>query len=147
MQKPLVLLADDNEATCTLIRAVLHAEYDVEIAGDGGETIEKLRSRRYHVVLLDLLMPMQDGYAVLDFLRDERPDIFPRVLVVTAAVTTSQMERLRTYPIADAILKPFEVDVLLAAVRRCAGASDPAPPAPGGGLLASTLLISSTLLL
>lgn len=121
MEKPLVLIADDNEATCTLVTALLRTEFTVETAHDGVEAIEKLKSRQYAAVLLDLLMPVADGYAVLDFLRAERPELLSRVLILTASLGVRQMERVGDYPIRRVIAKPFEVDALFTAVRECAG--------------------------
>ncbi|HEY0371857.1 MAG TPA: response regulator [Thermoanaerobaculia bacterium] len=138
MEKPRVLLADDNEATCTLIAALLHREFLVEIASDGQEAIEKLKSRRYAAILLDLLMPVVDGYGVLDFLVREQPSVLGRVLLVTAAVSTRDLERMRRYPVHALIPKPFEVDTLLSLVKQCADAStDPSFPGPllAGGML------------
>ncbi len=121
VEKPLVLLADDNEATCTLIQALLQSEFVVETASDGHEAIEKLKSRQYAAILLDLLMPIVDGYAVLDFLSDGRSDTLRRVIVVTAALSPRETQRLRNYPLHSIIGKPFEVDVLQHAVRHCTG--------------------------
>lgn len=125
MEKPLVLVADDNEATCTLLTALLRTEFDVEVAHDGREAIHKLKSRQYAAVLVDLLMPVSDGYAVLDFLRAERPEVLPRVLVLTASIGARQMERVGEYPICRVITKPFEVDALFNAVRECTGTGGP----------------------
>ena len=119
MEKPFVLLADDNAATCTLIQALLRNEFVVDVAGDGLQAIEKLKSRHYAAVLLDLLMPIADGYAVLDFLVAERADLLRRVLVVTASLAPREIERVSAYPVAGIIGKPFEVDVLQNAIRRC----------------------------
>jgi two-component system, response regulator, stage 0 sporulation protein A len=87
VEKPSVLLADDNEATCTLIRALLQSEFSIDIVGDGAEAIRRLRGRHYSAILLDLRMPLVDGYGVLDHLTSERPELLPRVVVVTAAIT------------------------------------------------------------
>jgi CheY-like chemotaxis protein len=125
LEKPLVLLAEDNEATCTLIRAILRSDFEVDVVHDGGDAIEKLKACAYAVVLLDLHMPVSDGFAVLDFLRQERPEMLSRVLIVTAALAVADMERVRRYSVAGVIAKPFEVDVLYAAVRACAGSSGP----------------------
>ncbi len=139
MEKPFVLLADDNEATCTLIQAVLQGEFVVEIASDGHEAIEKLKRRQYAAILLDLLMPTVDGYAVLDFLAEERPDLLSCVIVVTASLSTREMQRLRGYPVRATISKPFEVDALQSAVRQCAG--------NGSELFLRTPLLSGGMLL
>ena len=136
--KPLVLLADDNEATCTLIRALLHKDFEVEIANDGHEAIERLKSRQYAAVLLDLLMPIVDGYVVLDYLQQVKPAMLDRVIVVTASLAPRELKRVSGYPIHCLIPKPFEVDVLQAAVRECAGPSAESPLGPlltGGVLL------------
>ena len=140
MDKPLVLIADDNEATCTLVTAVLRSEFAVEVARDGHEAIEKLKSRRYAAVLLDLLMPVADGYAVLDYLRAERPDVLSRVMVITASVGVRQMERIGEYPVRRVIPKPFEVDVLFNSVRECAGSA-------GHGFFGAPIVSSGVLLL
>jgi CheY-like chemotaxis protein len=138
VEKPLVLVADDNEATCTLITALLQREFAVDVASDGAEAIEKLKSRQYSAILLDLLMPVVDGYGVLDHLRAERPELLRRVLVVTASLSQREMNRVRDYDICAVIGKPFEVETLFSAVQQCAGT--PAPqfrtgPIVSGGMI------------
>jgi putative two-component system response regulator len=138
LEKPLVLLADDNDATCTLIIAVLQRDFAVEVAHDGHEAIEKLKGRQYAAILLDLLMPVADGYVVLDYLRSESPSTLSRVVVVTAAVAPRELERVRGYAIRGLVRKPFEVDMLQAAVRECAGLGGESPlrgPLLAGGML------------
>jgi CheY-like chemotaxis protein len=137
LEKPFVLLADDNEATCTLLTALLQGDFVVHVASDGREAIERLKSRQYAAILLDLLMPFVDGYAVLDYLRDERPDLLPHVLVVTASLGARDMQKVSAFEICGIIAKPFEVDLLLSAVRRCAGVPGPSMRGPliSGGML------------
>lgn len=138
MEKPFVLLADDNEATCTLIQALLQHDFVVDIASDGHEAIDKLKSRQYAAILLDLLMPIADGYAVLDYLTADRPDLLRRVLVVTASLSSREIKRLRGYPVRAVITKPFEVEALQHEVRQCAGiGGEPFLRAPliSGGML------------
>ena len=145
MEKPFVLLADDNEGTRTLIRALLKSEFEVEIATDGQEAIERLKSRRYAAILLDLLMPVSDGYAVLEFLKTEYPELLARVVVITAAITERQLARARTYSAGALIMKPFEIDVLVATVRRISG-HDPLSPLSGTLLTTGMLLLLADLL-
>ena len=123
--KPLVLLVDDNEPTCTLMTALLQRDFEVDIATDGLEAIEKLRTKAYGAIILDLLMPNLDGFGVLDFLKANNRAMLCRVLVVTAALTRADIARVNTYDVCTVIAKPFEVDVLLNAVRQCV---DPATP-------------------
>ena len=128
VEKPHVLLADDNEATRTLLTALLHRDFDVDIATDGNEAIERLRTRRYAALLLDLRMPFADGFAVLDFLKEQQPQMLRNVLVVTAALSRADLQRAENYGICAVVAKPFDIDILLATVRECAS------PDEGSGL-------------
>ncbi len=120
VEKPYVLLADDNEATRTLIIALLHREFDIDVASDGQEAIDRLRTRRYAAVLLDLRMPLTDGFAVLDFLKEQQPRMLPSVLVVTAVLTNKELQRAESYGVCGIVTKPFDIEILLAAVKECA---------------------------
>ena len=137
-EKPVVLLVDDNEATCTLITAILRRDFQIEIASDGMEAIEKLRTNQYAVILLDLRMPQYDGFSVLDFLKANNPEMLPSVLVVTAVLTARETERAKSYGVCGIVTKPFDVDTLLEAVKRCAGDVD------DGGSRGRTVFCSST---
>lgn len=134
-----VLVVDDNEATRTLITAILRRDFLVEYALDGMEAIERLRTNRYAAILLDLRMPQYDGFTVLDFLKDNHPEVLRSVLVVTAVLTPKDTSRARSYRVCDIIAKPFEVDRLLDAVKRCAGDSDSGPR--GTSVFATTPVI------
>ena len=141
VEKPFVLLVDDNEATCTLIAAVLHRDFAVDVAGDGQEAIDKLRTGRYAAILLDLRMPQLDGFAVLDFLKEHAPKQLRNVLVVSAALRPGEMARARAYEVCDIISKPFDVDALLEAVKQCvAGDGD-------GRAIGNVLASSSTVIM
>jgi CheY-like chemotaxis protein len=124
VEKPYVLLADDNEATCTLITALLRHDFHVDVATDGREAIDRLRTRRYQAVLLDLRMPIVDGFAVLDFLKEHRPEALPNVLVVTAALSSGELERANAYGVCAIVTKPFDVETLRARVKECAATDD-----------------------
>lgn len=120
MSKPIVLIVDDNDATCTLVSAILHREFAVEVASDGSEAVEKLKSRDYSAILLDIRMPVLDGYGVLEFIKTHRPELFSSTLVVTGALSARELERVRAYPVCGVVAKPFEVETLLSVVRQCA---------------------------
>jgi CheY-like chemotaxis protein len=135
IEKPYVLLVDDNEATCALMTALLQREFAVETAGDGYEAIEQLKTRQYSAILLDLRMPQMDGFGVLDHLREHSPETLKRVIIVSAALHEREVGRLRNYEVCGVIRKPFEVEVFLDAVKTCAGIA-------GGGF--GNVLVSST---
>lgn len=120
IDRPYVLVADDSEPTCTLLTALLHRDFNVDVAFDGQEAIDRLRNRQYAAILIDLRMPNTDGFAALDFLMAHQPRMLASVLVVTAALTRDELDRARSYGVCAIITKPFEVETLLAAVKKCA---------------------------
>ncbi|HEY4643033.1 MAG TPA: response regulator [Thermoanaerobaculia bacterium] len=124
VEKPFVLLVDDNEATCTLITAILQKEFTTDTASDGAEAVEKLKTKQYAVILLDIRMPTFDGYGVLDYLTANRPEALKSVIVVTASLSNRELARMKQYDVFGMIAKPFDVEVLLAAVKQCAGLGD-----------------------
>jgi CheY-like chemotaxis protein len=121
MEKPCVLLVDDNEATCTLVTAVLQRDFVTDVCNDGAEAIEKLKNGKYAAIVLDLLMPPPNGYDIMDILVKSRPEMLKRTVVMTAALSPREKQRLKDYPIADLVAKPFDVEVLLGAVKKCSG--------------------------
>jgi CheY-like chemotaxis protein len=125
VEKPYVLVVDDNSETCTLIAAILRRDFITESAGDGMEAVEKLKTKQYGVVILDLRMPHYDGFSVLDFLKETRPEALSRVVVVTATLSERDITKARTYGVHKIIAKPFDVDALLATVKHCAGTDGP----------------------
>jgi two-component system response regulator ResD len=122
--RPYVLVADDDEPTCTLLTALLHREFNVDTAIDGQSAIDHLRNRQYAAILIDLRMPQADGFAVLDFLKEHQSGMLASVLVVTAALTRETLDRAKAYGVCDIITKPFEVETLLAAVKKCVSPDD-----------------------
>lgn len=123
-EKSYVLVADDNTETCTLLKALLQRDFLIEIATDGMEAVERTRTRRYAAVLLDLRMPQHDGFVILDHLKATQPDLLKSVIVVTAA-SPREIERARSYGPCAIVSKPFDVDKLLALVKRCANPDTP----------------------
>lgn len=123
-EKPCVLIVDDNDATCVLVAAVLHRDFATDVATDGAEAIDKLKTRTYAAMLLDLRMPNVDGFEVLAYIDANVPDLMHRVIILTAAVSEREMQRVRRYNVHSVITKPFEVDVLLDVVKRCSGQTD-----------------------
>ncbi len=119
--KPFVLLVDDNEATGALVTAILQREFNVEIAIDGLDAIERLKTKTFAAILLDLRMPQLDGFGVLDHLQSQAPQVLGRVIVLTAAVSRQDVARAKAYRVAAVIGKPFDVEHLLGTVRSCAG--------------------------
>jgi len=138
VEKPIVLLVDDNEATCTLISAILQREFAVDVARDGYDAIEQLKTKQYAAILLDIRMPQLDGYGVLDHLVATGSDTLRTVIIVTAALGDREMSRVKNYDVFGVVPKPFDVEVLLAAVKQCTTQTEGSPL---GSFFQSTMML------
>ena len=117
-------MADDHVIFRAGLRKLLETEDDIKIVGEasnGNECLDMLTKLKPDILLLDLRMPQFDGFSVLDFLKANQPDMLHRVLVVTAVLTRKELERAKSYGVCGIITKPFDIDVLLDAVKDCAG--------------------------
>src|SRR5689334_17335763 len=81
-----VLIADDDPASCRLLRKLLDKwEYDVTVASNGIDAQEQLRGATApKLAILDWMMPGLDGIQVVRELRAERHDLYTYVLILTA---------------------------------------------------------------
>jgi CheY-like chemotaxis protein len=106
-----VLVVDDEAAIRALMaRIIERAGFPVDVAANGLEAIEKIDARPYAVLVVDLMMPQVDGYAVVDHVRSiDRPR--PAIIVVTAC-DSAAIRRLDGAMVHSVIRKPFDIEVL-----------------------------------
>jgi len=113
-----ILIVDDNAANVLLLERVLQmAGYRNHSAvTDSREVLERFRTWRPDLILLDLMMPNMDGYAVLRQLGGWIPDrVYLPVLVITADTTPSARKRAMELGAKDFLTKP--IDALEATLR------------------------------
>jgi CheY-like chemotaxis protein len=109
-----VLVVDDDPVIVDLITNLLEDEYEVVTALDGEDALRILDQRAVDLVLLDLMMPRIDGFAVARHLRATYPQRDIPVLVLSAHHgLQTQAQRL---DISGFIIKPFEPEALLSKV-------------------------------
>ena len=109
---PLILIVDDEPELEVLARYLELEGYSVLTASNGEEGLLALAScRKPCIVLLDLMMPVLDGYGFLQRLHDDATLCGLPVFVVTASFPTQQMAGT-----VGLLLKPLHMDVLLEAV-------------------------------
>jgi CheY-like chemotaxis protein len=111
------LIVDDDVAIRVLLSRILRTDFEVEVARDGAEAIEKISAEDYSIILLDLMMPRIDGVAVVRYLTSYRPEVLKRVIVLTAwgAAACDKV----CPPVARFLEKPFTVDDLMREVAAC----------------------------
>ncbi len=130
-----VLVVEDDASTAAgVVRGLRSAGFDVELATNGKEAVRLALTLRHDLVVLDLMLPEQNGFDVLQMLR-ERGFAAP-VIVLTAR--TELEDRLRSFDFgaADFMAKPFWIEELVARIRSRLGARTARPRriVPFGGV-------------
>jgi DNA-binding NtrC family response regulator len=112
-----LLVVDDDEAGCRLLKAVFAGDaYQVVVAHDGERGLEIAAAERPDLVLLDLRLPGIDGLEVLDRLRTTHPSL--PVVVLTAHGEVKTAVRATQLGAVDYLTKPFDADEIVLVVRR-----------------------------
>ena len=111
-----VLVVEDEPRLAASLRAGFEAEgFAVDVAPDGGEALWYARENQYDVILLDIMLPVLNGYKVCEELRAEE-NWTPIIMLTAKDGEWDQVEALDTGA-DDYVTKPFSFEVLLARVR------------------------------
>ena len=120
-----VLVVEDDRNIAELLQMYLEKEgYTVTVAADGGQGLAKFRSLQPDLVLLDVMMPVMDGWTVCRTIRSESQT--PVIMLTAKGETDDKIMGLK-YGADDYITKPFEMREVLARIeavlRRTSGVS------------------------
>ena len=120
-----VLVVEDDRNIAELLQMYLEKEgYAVTVANDGGQGLSKFRAIKPDLVLLDVMMPIMDGWAVCKAIRAESQT--PVIMLTAKGETDDKVAGLKSGA-DDYITKPFEMKEVLARIeavlRRASGIS------------------------
>jgi DNA-binding response OmpR family regulator len=117
--RPTILIADDEPSIRTLLRYILAREhFRVLEAEDGERALELARAERPDVMVLDVMMPRQNGFEVCRLLRAEPATAALPILLLTAKDTPTDRARAEEAGASEYFCKTCDKDVLVAAIRR-----------------------------
>lgn len=110
--KPLLLLVEDNPDLVNFLTTSLRLYYQIEVAGDGEQGIQKAMENIPDLVLTDVMMPKRDGFELCTFLKDhELTSHIPIIMLTAKADVASRLQGIRRG--ADVYLaKPFLMEEL-----------------------------------
>jgi CheY-like chemotaxis protein len=116
---PKLLLVEDNAATREALQSFLkNAGYQVAVAANGQKALEYLaREPHPDLILLDMLMPVMDGWAFLEQLDRLNPPPAAPLIITTSGITTR--EWALAHGAAGFVQKPIDPGQLLAEIKRC----------------------------
>lgn len=128
MTKTVLIVDDEKAITLSLGHILTRAGYRIRVAADGAEALAAVAQDRPDLILLDILLPVRDGYDVCETLRADAANDPTRIIMVTAR--TGEAARRKAMALgADAWLtKPFARDDVLAIAAQMLG--EAGPPAP-----------------
>lgn len=107
MERQKVLIVDDEDINIDLLRNTLSDTYDIYVAKDGFNCINIMKTAKPDIVLLDVLMPIRDGFKTLEIIK-ENPEISEiPVIFITALKEVFNVTRGFELGAEDYITKPF----------------------------------------
>ena len=110
-----ILVVEDDKNISDLIHMYLVKEgFDVRIAGDGGKALEEFQKKEPDLILLDIMLPVMDGWAVCAKVRETS-----KVPIIMLTAKSEVFDRIQGLEMGadDYIVKPFEMKELLARVH------------------------------
>jgi two-component system, chemotaxis family, chemotaxis protein CheY len=116
---PRVLVVDDDDAVRSIVAETLRGEgYQVDEANNGAAALEQLQAVAPEVILLDIVMPVVDGYEFLERLRQEGD--FADIPIVLVSATHALPDAAHDLGVRAVLTKPFDMGMLVAIVDRLA---------------------------
>jgi PAS domain S-box-containing protein len=107
-----VLVVEDIQLNQLLMRTLLDEYgFECDIASNGKIAIEKMQSKSYDIVLMDLQMPEMNGFEATEYIRNKMNSVVP-IIALTADVTTVDLAKCKAVGMNDYIAKPVDDRIL-----------------------------------
>ncbi len=108
-----LLLVEDNEINQIVAKELLQvAGYTIDIAENGHEALQKLKNYTYHAVLMDIQMPVMDGYTATKNIRTQAEYADLPIIAMSAHAMKGDKEISLSHGMNDHITKPIDADIL-----------------------------------
>lgn len=112
-----ILLCEDNFLNQKLVKNVIqNFGFELDVAGNGEIGIDLLNKNKYDLILMDLQMPVKDGYQTTHYIRNEMKSNIP-IIAMTAHSLIGEQERCFNEGMNAYVPKPFKQEALLEAIK------------------------------
>lgn len=102
-----ILIVDDEEDVGRLLKKQLSQEaYDIDISLGAIDALEKIKQTKYHIVVIDIVMPQMDGIELLVAIKKYDP--MTQIIMMTESSTMDRILRSLEYGANDYMLKPIK---------------------------------------
>lgn len=112
-----ILVVDDSKSNIDILLEALGDDYEISVATDGFEALESIKDEKPDMILLDVMMPMMDGYSVCEVIKSQKETKDIIVIFITAMKDVTDKTRGFELGAVDYITKPFEIMELQARVK------------------------------
>ncbi len=117
-----ILFVDDEPHVSRVAQLSLErAGYEVELASDGLEGLEKLLAEPYDVLITDMMMPRMNGWELCEAIQEQIPERKFFIFVVTSRSEAEHREWAESLPRAEFIEKPLSLSHLISRLRHHLG--------------------------
>ena len=116
-RKKILLIDDEPELIKAVEIRLKSIGYEVALSYDGRAGIDKAKEIKPDLILLDLLMPIMDGYSAAKILKDDPETKHIPIIILTASQREDLKTRCRELGVTSFIMKPFETSDLLMVVK------------------------------
>ena len=113
-EKPILLLVEENEELCSILKEALETTYEVYVVHNGKEGREKAQEIQPELVITDLIIPEMSGKELCYKIKNNIELAQVSVILITGQMSTEQMIEAFRFGIDDYIIKPFDIRMLLA---------------------------------
>jgi len=121
---PKILVVDDEPDVLLIVKTGMQAEgYDVVTASNGLDALAMVKEEKPDVVILDVMMPLMDGFEVLAKLKEDDATAAVPVIMLTGLSERSKIQKALISGIHFYVVKPFEFEELIQKVRTVLNAS------------------------
>ena len=126
-QMPKILLVEDNEMNRDMLsRRLTRKQYEVLVAVDGGEGVEMARSEAPDLILMDMSLPVMDGWEATRLLKASPATGSIPIIALTAHAMSGDREKAMEAGCDDYDIKPVELPRLLAKMEALLGRKEAA---------------------
>ena len=118
MDKNNILVVEDNPMNQLLIKTIFENEgFNFIISNNGLEAINTLKEKSFNLILMDLMMPVMNGYEASSIIRNELNLDIP-IIAITADVTSKIQDKCIQAGMNDYISKPYKIEELISITRK-----------------------------
>ena len=113
---PLLVVDDEEGMRDTLVDILEDLSYSVDEASNGQDAVDKVRSREFGLILMDVSMPIMDGIEALAEIKKLSPEM--PVIIMTAYAHSSDVDRAYEQGAHAVVSKPLDIEQMLSIIRQ-----------------------------